>query len=123
MDVDDATAYTEKLLAMTDEQYSEYMALWEQKQKAAADVAQRFYSDEMTSLVNEYVSKVPDALGIIKVDLVPGRSAGGEGTGARHSQHEVRRGIRSESRCRSRPRRPTLGRGYPLSGKEVGGSR
>ena len=54
---------------MTDEQYSEYMALWEQKQKAAADVAQRFYSDEMTSLVNEYVSKVPDALGIMKDDL------------------------------------------------------
>ena len=69
MDVDDATAYTEKLLAMTDEQYSEYMALWEQKQKAAADVAQRFYSDEMTSLVNEYVSKVPDALGVMKDDL------------------------------------------------------
>ena len=69
MDVDDATAYTEKLFAMTDEQYSEYMALWEQKQKAAADVAQRFYSDEMTSLVNEYVSKVPDALGIMKDDL------------------------------------------------------
>ncbi len=69
MDVDNATAYTEKLLAMTDEQYSEYMALWEQKQKAAADVAQRFYSDEMTSLVNEYVSKVPDALGIMKDDL------------------------------------------------------
>ena len=69
MDVDDATAYTEKLLAMTDEQYSEYMTLWEQKQKAAADVAQRFYSDEMTSLVNEYVSKVPDALGIMKDDL------------------------------------------------------
>ena len=69
MDVDSATAYTEKLLAMTDEQYSEYMALWEQKQKAAADVAQRFYSDEMTSLVNEYVSKVPDALGIMKDDL------------------------------------------------------
>lgn len=69
MDIDDATAYTEKLLAMTDEQYSEYMALWEQKQKAAADVAQRFYSDEMTSLVNEYVSKVPDALGIMKDDL------------------------------------------------------
>ena len=69
MDVDNDTAYTEKLLAMTDEQYSEYMALWEQKQKAAADVAQRFYSDEMTSLVNEYVSKVPDALGIMKDDL------------------------------------------------------
>lgn len=69
MDVDDATAYTEKLLAMTDEQYSEYMTLWEQKQKAAADVAQRLYSDEMTSLVNEYVSKVPDALGIMKDDL------------------------------------------------------
>ena len=69
MDIDNATAYTEKLLAMTEEQYSEYMALWEQKQKAAADVAQRFYSDEMTSLVNEYVSKVPDALGIMKDDL------------------------------------------------------
>ena len=39
MDIGDATAYTEKLLAMTDEQYSEYMALWGTKAEATADVA------------------------------------------------------------------------------------
>lgn len=69
MGIDDATKYTEKLLSMTDEEYSEYMRLWEQKQKAASEVASRFYAEEMTSLVNEYVSKVPEALGVMTDDL------------------------------------------------------
>ena len=35
MSVDEATAYTERLLGMTDDQYTQYMSLWEQKQQAA----------------------------------------------------------------------------------------
>ena len=42
MSVEDATAYTEKLLSMTDDQYAEYMALWEEKQAKAQEIAKKF---------------------------------------------------------------------------------
>ena len=40
MSVDEATAYTERLLGMTDDQYTQDMSLWEQKQQAAKQVAE-----------------------------------------------------------------------------------
>lgn len=69
MSVDDATAYTEKLLAMTDEQYAEYMALWEQKQAEAQEIARKFYSDEMDALTDEFVDKIPEELGYVKDEM------------------------------------------------------
>lgn len=62
MDMDDALAYTEELLAMTDEQYSEYMSLWERKQQAAQQVAAQFYQSELDTLGREFVDKLPDEL-------------------------------------------------------------
>lgn len=62
MDMDDALAYTEQLLAMTDEQYSEYMGLWERKQQAAQQVAAQFYQSELDTLGREFVDKLPDEL-------------------------------------------------------------
>ena len=62
MDMDDALAYTEELLAMTDEQYSEYMSLWERKQQAAQQVAAQFYQSELDTLGQEFVDKLPDEL-------------------------------------------------------------
>ena len=62
MDMDDALAYTEQLLAMTDEQYSEYMSLWERKQQAAQQVAAQFYQSELDTLGREFVDKLPDEL-------------------------------------------------------------
>lgn len=59
MNVEDATAYTEKLLAMTDDQYTEYMALWQRKQQEAQAIAQTFYQDEMDALGKEFVDKIP----------------------------------------------------------------
>lgn len=69
MNVEDATEYTQQLLSMTEDEYDQYMALWEKKQEAASSVASRFYAEEMTSLVNEFVKKVPGELGIMKDDL------------------------------------------------------
>lgn len=62
MDMDDALAYTEQLLAMTDEQYSEYMSLWERKQQGAQQVAAQFYQSELDTLGQEFVDKLPDEL-------------------------------------------------------------
>ena len=69
MSVDEATAYTEQLLGMTDEQYTQYMALWEQKQQAAKQVATQFYRDEMDALGKEFVDKIPEELGEVKDEM------------------------------------------------------
>lgn len=66
MSVDDATAYTEQLLSMTDDQYSDYMALWEKKQEEAQRIAEKFYQDEMDALGREFVDKIPQELGDVK---------------------------------------------------------
>ena len=69
MSVEDATAYTEELLGMTDEQYTQYMALWEQKQQAAKQIATQFYRDEMDALGREFVDKIPEELGEVKDEM------------------------------------------------------
>lgn len=69
MSVDEATAYTEQLLGMTDEQYTQYMALWEQKQQAAKQIATQFYRDEMDALGREFVDKIPEELGEVKDEM------------------------------------------------------
>lgn len=69
LSVDEATEYTEKLLAMTDDQYNEYMALWEQKQQAAQQVAAQFYSSEIEALGREFVDKIPEELGEVKDEM------------------------------------------------------
>lgn len=69
MGVEEATAYTERLLGMTDEQYAKYMALWEQKQAAAKQVASQFYRDEMDALGREFVDKIPEELGEVKDEM------------------------------------------------------
>ena len=69
MDVDKATAYTEKLLSMTDEEYSNYIALWEKKQAEAQAVAQKFYADELQLLGYEFVDKLPGELDGMKQEM------------------------------------------------------
>lgn len=69
MSVDEATAYTERLLGMTDDQYTQYMSLWEQKQQAAKQVASQFYKDEMDALGREFVDKIPEELGGVKDEM------------------------------------------------------
>ena len=69
LSVDDATKYTRHLLDMTDEEYDAYIALWDKKQKLASDVAARFYQEELSSLVNNFVDAVPDELDVMHDDL------------------------------------------------------
>lgn len=69
MSVDEATAYTEQLLGMTDEQYTQYMSLWQQKQQAAKQIATQFYRDEMDALGKEFVDKIPIELDGVKDEM------------------------------------------------------
>ena len=69
LNVDDAIAYTDQLLNMTDDQYEKYMKLWEQKQEAADEVARKFYSDELNAMTEEFVDKIPGELSGIKDEM------------------------------------------------------
>ena len=69
LDVDDALAYADELLSMTDETYQEYMDLWQQKQDEAAKVASRFYQDDLEALQKEYVDQIPQALSGLKDEM------------------------------------------------------
>ena len=69
MTVDDAIAYTDQLLNMTDDQYEKYMQLWEQKQEAAEEVARKFYQDEMDAMTREFVDKIPGELSDVKDEM------------------------------------------------------
>lgn len=69
LNVDEALAYTDQLLSMTDEEYSDYMALWEKKQAEAQAIAKKFYSDEMEALQKEFVDKIPQELSDVKSEM------------------------------------------------------
>lgn len=69
MDVSDALAYAQKLLSMSDEKYDKYMELWEEKQAAAKEVAEKFYRDELSELQTEYVDKIPESLSGLKAEM------------------------------------------------------
>jgi chromosome segregation ATPase len=69
LNIDDAIAYTDQLLNMTDDQYEKYMQLWEQKQEAAEEVARKFYQDEMDAMTREFVDKIPGELSDVKDEM------------------------------------------------------
>lgn len=91
MNVDDAIAYTTELLEMTDDEYSGYMGLWEQKQQEAQEIAEKFYKDEMDALEQEFVGKIPEAISGLKDGFydVGTRSAKGLAEGLKSMQSYV----------------------------------
>lgn len=83
MDVDSATQYAKQLLNMTDKQWDEYNALWNEKQQRAMEVAEEFYRNELDALETEYNDNLADALGELKdtafnsgLDTIQGLIAG-----------------------------------------------
>lgn len=70
MSIEDALAYAEALMGMSDEEYEEYITLWQEKQKAAQEVAERFYKDELDALNEEFVNRIPETLDGLKEEMV-----------------------------------------------------
>lgn len=62
LDVESATQYANELLAMSEEQWEQYNALWDEKQQRAMEVAEKFFKDQMDALEHEYNDKLGDAL-------------------------------------------------------------
>lgn len=62
MDVDEATQYAQQLISMTEDQWEQYNTLWEEKQRRAVEVAEKFYQDQLDTLKTEYDDKLGKAL-------------------------------------------------------------
>ena len=69
MSVEDAVAYTQALLDMTDQEYQDYIHQWNRKQYEAQQIASQFYKSELAALDSEYVQKVPETLSDLKDQL------------------------------------------------------
>lgn len=54
MNIDDAIGYGEKLLAMSDDKFEDYVTAWETKQQRALEIAQKFYQSEFQALSEAY---------------------------------------------------------------------
>lgn len=62
LNIDEALSYTDKLLRMSSDQFDNYIRLWDEKQKAAAKVAEDFYKSDFESLTRQYLDKIPEEL-------------------------------------------------------------
>ena len=62
MEMDEATAFAEKLLSLNDDQYTSYMEAYQKRAEAAKNIAAQIYQDEFESLNQEFVDKMPDEL-------------------------------------------------------------
>lgn len=61
-DVNTATQYANQLLAMSDAEWDKYNSLWDEKQRKAAEVAEKFFKDQLNALETEYSEKLGGAL-------------------------------------------------------------
>lgn len=66
MSIEDGLNFARTLLKYEDDTYREYISAWEEKQKAAEEVARKFYQDDLEALSKEYVDKLPEELDGIK---------------------------------------------------------
>lgn len=92
MGVDDALAYMDKLISLSDAKFEQYVSLFEKKQQTAQGVAEKFYQGEFDALEQNYAQRLPEALDGVKAQmyeageqaaesLKAGLAADGEGMG------------------------------------------
>ena len=66
MDVDDAIEYANQLLRMSDERWKQYNESWEEKQRIAKEIAEKFYAEELGALELQYDAKLASSLSNLK---------------------------------------------------------
>lgn len=69
MGVNDATAYGEALLGMTEEELKAYLETWDRIQAESRRISDAFYADELDALQNEYDQQLAGALDSINVTV------------------------------------------------------
>lgn len=69
MSVEDATEYMDALLSKTPEQLDEYIALFEEKQEKAKEVAKNFWQTDYAELEAEFAEKIPENISGLKDEM------------------------------------------------------
>ena len=69
MSVEDATDYMDELLSMTDKKLNQYIVLYDQKQEAAAKIAQEFYGKQLDGLRSVANTASSDAQQVVTTAL------------------------------------------------------
>ena len=98
MEMDEATAFAEKLLSLNDDQYTAYMEAYQKRAEAAKNIAAQIYQDEFESLNQEFVDKMPDELKAAGEDAMTSLAVGvqEEGSTAIAAAKKVADGIIAE---------------------------
>lgn len=98
MEMDEATAFAEKLLSLNDDQYTAYMEAYQKRAEAAKNIAAQIYQDEFESLNQEFVDKMPDELKAAGEDAMTSLAVGvqEEGPTAISAAKKVADGIIAE---------------------------
>lgn len=63
MDRENAARFANELLDLSDSQFESYMAMWQEKEDAAARVASAVYQGDMEAIEAEYSEKLPEMMG------------------------------------------------------------
>lgn len=69
MGVDDALAYMDNLISLSDAKFEQYVSLFEKKQQTAQGVAEKFYRSEFDALEQNYARRLPEALDGVKAQM------------------------------------------------------
>ena len=62
LDVEEGTEVIEKLLSLSDKDFTAYTTAWETKQKVAKQLAEQFYADQLTTLDTNFNQKIDEAM-------------------------------------------------------------
>lgn len=105
MDVDEGTAFAEKLLSLRDNQFENYVLNWETQQAKAREIAEKFYADELEMLDKKYtddldktLADIPELVKNIGIETIQGLSIGmmSEKDNAVSTAREIAEAVKSE---------------------------
>lgn len=60
--IEEGTEFMQKLLNKSDENFSKYVNAWEEKQKLATELSQKFYEGQLNTLDADFVNKINGAM-------------------------------------------------------------
>lgn len=69
MGIEDASAYMDKLLALSGNEFDRYIKLWNQKQALATSISNKYYASELSALKNNYQTKIRAAMNSIQKEM------------------------------------------------------
>lgn len=69
MSIEDAISYSEELLRLNEQEFENYIKKWEQKEELSKSIAEKFYKNELLTLKDKFINKIPKELASIKEEM------------------------------------------------------